>query len=102
MMIFWPGYFLFQALRQGNAAVLPFHTDIHEDDVGPDFLTGWFDEFRKRQGTDDFDVPLASKIFFSPSSRIFWSSTIISRIMVIPHFYSNDEVRLCRQRQAAA
>lgn len=55
---FLAGVFLFQALRQGNAAVLPFHTDIQEDDVGPDFLTGWFDEFRKRQGTDDFDVPL--------------------------------------------
>ena len=65
------GIFLFQAPRQGDAAVLPFHADVQEDGVGPKPVASGFDEFRKRQGADDFNMPLAFKDFFQSFKQDF-------------------------------
>lgn len=65
------GVFLFQAPRQSDAAVLPFHADIQEDGVGSEPVASRFDEFRKRQGTDDFNMPLAFKYFLQSFKQDF-------------------------------
>lgn len=81
---FLSGEGFFDASGDFDAAGAAFHADIHEDDVGLQNLGGHFCHFGELQDFHDFDFPRFSNRWSRPSSRILWSSTIITRIIGHP------------------
>ena len=102
MITFWPGYFFFRRRVKAMPLFFPSMQISRRTASGRNRLQAGSTSSEKDRVLTTSICRWPSNIFFNPSSKIFWSSTMISRIMVLPHFYSNDKVRCLGQRQTAA